>query len=54
MTEHLPECPSTSTDPLAEDCCCARLHACEKRVSTAFHVDKAKALAAIDALKEKP
>jgi hypothetical protein len=29
---HLPECPSTSTDPLAEDCCCSRLHACERRV----------------------
>ena len=30
--KHLPECPSTSTDPLAEDCCCPRLHACEQRV----------------------
>ena len=29
--KHLPECPSTSTDPLAEDCCCARLHACQQR-----------------------
>lgn len=36
--KHLPECPSTSTDPLAEDCCCSRLHACEQRVASAFHV----------------
>lgn len=31
-TRHLPECPSTSPDPLAADCCCARLHAVERRV----------------------
>lgn len=32
MNGHLPECPSSSPDPLAADCCCARLHAVERRV----------------------
>ena len=32
MTKHLPECPSSSPDPLAADCCCSRLRACERRM----------------------
>ena len=32
MTDHLPECPSSSSDPLAADCQCHRLRACEQRV----------------------
>ena len=67
MNGHLPECPSSSPDPLAADCCCSRLRACEQRVLDAareaiaaldigrdvrFSVDvKADALAAIDALR---
>ena len=89
-TRHLPECPSTSPDPLAADCCCARLHAVERRIANkiaallvegidwkdgfaaglaaareavaalpptgiwATDVSHTKALAAIDALREKP
>ena len=64
MNGHLPECPSSSPDPLAADCCCSRLRACERRVldaareavervSTLFE-PLGPALAAIDALKEKP
>ena len=29
---HLLECPSSSDDPLAADCQCSRLRACEQRV----------------------
>ena len=32
MSNHLPECPSSSSDPLAADCQCHRLRACEQRV----------------------
>lgn len=31
MSDHLPECPSSSPDPLAADCCCSRLSAVERR-----------------------
>lgn len=36
---HKPECPSTSPDPLAADCCCARLSACEQRVRDEIAAD---------------
>ena len=32
MNGHLPEFPSSSSDPLAADCQCHRLRACEQRV----------------------
>jgi hypothetical protein len=35
MIQHIFECPSSSPDPLAADCQCARLSACERRVLAA-------------------
>ena len=69
MSDHLPECPSSSPDPLAADCCCSRLSAVERRTLDAAReavrgiasddlccmcpTDEGLTLAAIDALREE-